>query len=289
MWRRSAPCDASRNWDYGMSESLLEVRELRKTYVKPRMFGTGGAEVVALRGVNVSIARGHTLAVVGESGSGKSTLARCVVQLEPATWGQVWFAGVELTRLPWRQLRSFRSRIQLVLQGASAAINPAFRSWEVVAEPLQILKRGTGAEQKLAALECMRQVGLPLDLAERLPHQLSGGQLQRLVIARALVLQPELLVLDEPFTGLDVSIQAQIANLLLALQRERSLTYLLIGHGLPMVSALADEIAVMQGGRIVERGAAGSVLATPRQGYTQCLVSVAFGGAAARPSAEGSR
>ena len=272
-----------------MDDNLLEVRELCKVYTKPRMFGRATAEVHALRGVGLSIARGHTLAVVGESGSGKSTVARCIVQLEAATSGRVWFAGVELTRLKGRQLRPYRSRMQLVLQGSTTAINPDFSGWEVVAEPLRILRRGTRTDQKSTALECMRQVGLSADLTERLPRHLSGGQLQRLAIARALVVRPDLLVLDEPFIGLDVSIQAQLANLLLALQYERFLTYLLIVHDLPMAGVLADEIAVMKDGQIVESGSAASVLTTPQQEYTQSLVSLVLGGGATGRRVEGSR
>ena len=178
-----------------MDEKLLQVCELAKVYAERRPAGHT-TEVRALREVTLSIARGRTLAVIGESGSGKSTLARCIVQLEVPTSGQVCFAGTDLTRLDRRRLQPFRTRMQLVLQGSSAAINPAFRSWEVVAEPLQIQQRGTTALHKSTALESMQRVGLQADLAERLPHQLSGGQLQRLAIARALVLNPELLVLD---------------------------------------------------------------------------------------------
>jgi len=259
-----------------MDETLLQVCELTKVYADRRPAGRT-TEVRALREVSLAIARGRTLAVIGESGSGKSTLARCIVQLEAPTSGQICFAGTDLTRLDKRRLQPFRTRMQLVLQGSSAAINPGFRGWEVVAEPLRIQKSGSAEEQRSTALQCMQQVGLQADLAERLPHRLSGGQLQRLAIARALVLNPELLVLDEPFTGLDVSIQAQIANLLLALQREGSLTYLLVVHDLMMASALADEIAVMQDGQIVERGIPAGVLMTPQQEYTRSLVTVARG------------
>lgn len=271
-----------------MDETLLQVRDLTKVHAARSLFRRSGVEVRALRGVSLSIARGRTLAVIGESGSGKSTLARCIVRLEASTSGQICFGGTDLTRLNKRQLRPFRPRIQLILQGSSAAINPGFRSWEVVAEPLRIQKRGTTAQQKSTALECMQQVGLSADLAERLPHQLSGGQLQRLAIARALVLNPEFLVLDEPFTGLDVSIQAQIANLLLGLQRQRALTYLLIVHDLAMASNLADEIAILHNGRIVEIAAPADIVRTPRQAYTKTLVAAAFAPAAS-PESDGGR
>lgn len=171
--------------------------------------------------------------------------------------------------------------------GSSAAINPGFHSWEVVAEPLEIQKRGTPAEQKATAVEFMQLVGLSGSLADRLPHQLSGGQLHRLAIARALALEPELLVLDEPFTGLDVSIQAQIANLLLELQRQRSLTYLLIAHDLALASNLADEMAILQNGAIVATAPPADLLKTPRQAYSKVLLAAAFGPAAGAPSADG--
>lgn len=260
-----------------MDDTLLQVRDLTKVYSARSALRRKGVEVHALRGVNLTIARGQTLAVVGESGSGKSTLARCIVRLEAATSGQVCFAGTDLTRLNQRQLRPFRWGMQLILQGPSAATNPGFRSWEVVAEPQRIQRRGTSAQQKSTALECMEQVGLSTDLAGRLPHQLSGGQLQRLAIARALILNPEFLVLDEPFMGLDVSIQAQIANLLLDLQRRRTLTYLLIVHDLAMASNLADEVAILRDGRIVEIAPPAAIINAPRQAYTKALVAAAFG------------
>jgi ABC-type oligopeptide transport system ATPase subunit len=263
-----------------MDETLLWVNDLTKVYKGRRLLRRTSPEVQALRGVNLSIMRGRILAVVGESGSGKSTLARCIVRLEASTSGQVCFAGTDLTSLNKRQLRPFRPRMQLILQGSSAAINPGFRGWEVVAEPLRIQGRETIAQQKSKALECMEQVGLSADLAGRLPHQLSGGQLQRLAIARALVLNPEFLVLDEPFTGLDVSIQAQIANLLLGLQRQGRLTYMLILHDLVMASILADEIAILHDGRIVEIASPADIAMTPIQNHTKALVAAAFGPAA---------
>ena len=269
-----------------MDERLLEVCGLTKVYAGKRT-AYKGAEVHALRGINLSIGRGRTLAVIGESGSGKSTLARCIVQIEAPTSGQVRFAGTDLARLDKRQLQRFRSRMQLVLQGTSAAINPGFHSWEVVAEPLEIQKRGTSAQQKARAVEFMQLVGLSGILADRLPHQLSGGQLQRLAIARALVLEPELLVLDEPFTGLDVSIQAQIANLLLELQTQRFLSYLLIAHDLALASNLADEMAILQNGAIVETAPPADLLKTPRQAYSKALLAAAFGPAASARSADG--
>jgi len=270
-----------------MDEPLLQVRDLTKIYTQHRFLSRKRREIPALRGVSVSVRRGWTLGLVGESGSGKSTLARCVARLENPTSGQIWFGDTDLASLDHAQLKPFRCRIQLLLQDSAAAINPLFLAWEVVAEPLRIQQRGTAGQAKTKALEMMQQVGLPETLAERRPHELSGGQRQRLAIARALVLDPELLVLDEPFVGLDVSVQAQTANLLLALQKERSLTYLLIAHDLALASSLADEIAVIRGGLIIESATPSEIFRTPQQPYTAQLVAAACGPGAGRASAGG--
>jgi oligopeptide transport system ATP-binding protein len=270
-----------------MDEPLLQVQDLTKTYTQHRFLSRQRREVHALRGVSLSIRRGCTLALVGESGSGKSTLARCVARLEDPTTGQIWFGAIDLARLDRAQLRPIRPGIQLLFQDSATAISPCFLAWEVVAEPLRIQQRGTTGQAKAKALEMMLQVGLTETLAERHPHELSGGQRQRLAIARALVLDPELLVLDEPFVGLDVSVQAQIANLLLALQSERSLTYLLIAHDLALASSLADQIAVIRAGIIIESAAPSEILQTPQQPYTAQLVTAASAPAAKRSDTGG--
>jgi len=260
-----------------MHEPLLQVRDLTKTYNQHRFLSRTRREISALLGVSLVLRRGCTLALVGESGSGKSTLARCVARLENPTTGQIWFGDTDLSTLNSAQLKPFRCRIQLLLQDSAAAINPYFLAWEVVSEPLRIQQRGTPEQEQAKALEMMEQVGLPKTLAERHPPELSGGQRQRLAIARALILDPELLVLDEPFNGLDVSVQGQIANLLLAMQRERALSYLLIAHDLALVSSLADEIAVIHKGIIIENATPREIFQTPRQSYTAQLVAAACG------------
>ncbi|HWS96533.1 MAG TPA: ABC transporter ATP-binding protein [Candidatus Methylomirabilis sp.] len=270
-----------------MDEPLLQVRDLTKTYTQHRFLSRKRRVIPALRGVCLSVRRGCTLALVGESGSGKSTLARCVTRLEDPTSGEIWFGDTELASLDHAQLRPFRPKIQLLIQGSGTAISPYLRAWEVVEEPLRIQQRGTAEQAKGKALEMMQQVGLPETLAERRPHEFSGGQRQRLAIARALVLDPELLVLDEPFVGLDVSVQAQIANLLLALQEERSLTYLLIAHDLALASSLADDIAVIHSGIIIESATPSEILQTPRQPYTTQLVAAVCRPGARRSGAGG--
>ena len=267
-----------------MDEPLLQVRDLTKTYAQHRFLSRKRREIPALRRVNLSIRRGCTLALVGESGSGKSTLARCLARLENPTSGQIWFGDTDLTTLDFAHLKPFRCRIQLLLQDSAAAINPHFLAWEVVSEPLRIQQRGTPVQEKSTALAMMEQVGLPKTLAERRQHELSGGQRQRLAIARALVLDPQVLVLDEPFVGLDVSVQAQIANLLLVMQRKRSLTYLLIAHDLALASSFADEIAVIRSGVIIENATPSEILQSPRQPYTAQLVAAACDASVKRAS-----
>ena len=211
--------------------------------------------VRALDGADLEIRQGQTLALVGPSGAGKSTLARCLLRLEEPTSGQIWFDGVDIVALGGNQLRKLRPRMQLVFQDAVRAMNPRFLAADIVAEPLRIQNRGTLSEQRRRVVELMERVGLSKDMADRSPLEMSGGQRQRLAIARALALAPQFIVLDEALSALDRIVQAQIANLLLELQRELHLTYLLIAHDLNLADHLADEIAVMSSGRIVARAA----------------------------------
>jgi ABC-type glutathione transport system ATPase component len=211
--------------------------------------------VEALRAVDLEIKAGSALAVVGVSGSGKSTLARCLACLEEPNSGEIWFDGKNLVRLSQRELAPFRRQIQLIFQEPDASLNPRFTAVEIVSEPLLIAGLGSKRDRRERALTLMDLVGLPANLGSRLPSQLSGGQRRRLVIARALVLEPKLLILDEALTGLDLSTRAQISNLLLKLQERYSLTYLCISHDFSLVTHLADEVVVLDGGRIVEGGA----------------------------------
>jgi peptide/nickel transport system ATP-binding protein len=249
------------------SEPLVRIRGLTKRYPRRR-----GVSVEALAGVDLDIPRGAVLALVGQSGSGKSTLARCLARLEEPTSGRITFEGTDLLALRGRPLREVRERIQLIFQDSAAALDPRLSALEIVSEPLDILRCGDRGGRRERARQLMEMVGLPAAWGGRRPLELSGGQRQRLAIARAFAVQPRLLILDEAFTGLDVSIQAQIANLLQELRGPQGLTYLCISHDLALMSALADEVAIMFEGRIVEQGGAARLFAEPGHPHTRALI-----------------
>lgn len=211
------------------------------------------------------------MALVGESGSGKSTLARCLAGLEEPTGGQIWFDGKNLLTLRGEVFFRMRREIQLVFQDSATALNPRFSAEEIISEPLAI--QGESAKKrKQVATEWMERIGLPGAWLQRRPHEFSGGQRQRLAIARALVMQPRLLILDEALAGLDLSVQAQIVNLLQNLQAWNGLTYLYISHDLGLMGTIADEIAVLHDGQIVERQTTERLFAHPRHTVTQGLL-----------------
>jgi ABC-type glutathione transport system ATPase component len=251
---------------------LLQVNRLGKSY-RRRSAGWGKSVVVAAAtDVGFELSAGQTLALVGRSGSGKSTVARCVTGLEKPDAGQVWVEGTGIAQLNSRELRPLRPRIQLVFQDAATALNPRFTAAEIVEEPLLIEGFGVRAARRARAIGLMEEVGLSPEWADRLAMSFSGGQRQRLAIARALALRPKLLVLDEAFTGLDLSTEAEIANMLLNLQTAHSLAYLLISHDLALVARLADTIAVMADGRIVEQGTAADVMNNAHHPEAQALI-----------------
>ncbi len=251
-------------------QPLLRARGLCRSY--SRRHGSRRRRVRALDGVDLDVESGAAVALVGETGSGKSTLARCLALLERPDAGSIRFLGRDLLALDRRQHLEVRRQIQLIFQDPASAVNPRFTAAEIVAEPLRIQKVGR-AQRRRRALEAMEQVGLLGRWAERRPAELSGGQRQRLAIARALVLEPRLLILDEATSALDLSVQARIVNLLLELKASRALTYVLISHDLQVVAHLAEEIAVLQGGRIVERGPAQAILARPEHPHTRQLLA----------------
>ena len=243
--------------------ALLTATGLVKEY--------GGKRVVD--GVSLSLARGETLGLVGESGSGKSTVARMMLRLVEPTAGSVVFDGSDVLAAGSRELRGLRRRMQMVFQDPFAALNPKMRVRQIVSEPFAIQGGFRQPEVQTRVLELMADVGLEPDVLARYPHEFSGGQRQRINIARALALKPEFIALDEPVSALDVSVGAQVINLLKDLQRKHGLTYLFISHSMPLVRYLCDRVAVMERGRLVEVGDAVAVCEQPREAYTQRLVA----------------
>lgn len=255
---------------------LIEARELRTAFIQRHSLLGTRHSVTALDGVTLSIRAGTTLGVVGESGSGKSTLARAITMLQPADAGEVWFEGAELSRLSASALRRIRPRLQILFQDSATAFNPGFTVAQALEEPLVI---GGGRDKKariMRVTDLLRQVGIPEDAVSRSVLSFSGGQKQRLAIARALAASPKLMVLDETFSGLDLSIRAQIVNLLMDLQGKNDLTYVVISHDLGFVSQFCEEIAVMHGGQIVERGVTSEVLTVPQHQHTKALLRSAL-------------
>ena len=251
------------------STPTLEVRDLVKNF--PVRGGGGRIVVHAVSGVSFDLNSGKTLGLVGESGSGKSTVGRCVLRLLEATSGTVRFEGVDLLGLSNRDLRRYRKRMQIVFQDPYASLDPRMTVAAIIAEPLKIHRIAGDKDAKVK--ELLALVGLNPEHGNRYPHEFSGGQRQRVGIARAIALEPTMLVLDEPVSALDVSIQAGIVNLLEDLQDRLSLTYLIIAHDLSVVRHISDEIAVMYLGKIVEHGPAEQVYEHPQHPYTQALLS----------------
>ena len=255
------------------ADVVLEAKNLVKHY-KQRTggFGLKHTTIKALDDVSIELKQGSTLAVVGESGSGKSTLARCLLQLHPFESGEVLFHGQSLTQLDSAGLRKARKNLQMVFQDPFASLNPRMRVGEIVCEGLVIHGLGNASERLQKVQQMLERVGLNADDVKRYPHQFSGGQRQRIGIARALVLEPEVVVCDEPVSALDVSVQAQILLLLKALQKEMKLSYIFITHDLRVVRHIADDIVVMNKGKIVEQGMVEAIYQSPKQDYTRDLL-----------------
>lgn len=255
-------------------QPLVQIEHLVKRYRAARSQNSR-KEVVALDDVSFAIVPGSTFAFVGASGSGKSTLAFCLACLERPTSGKIWFDARDVTALSEKQLRRVRPEIQLVFQDPALSLNPRMMAEEIIAEPLAVQRRFEPRERRERALLLLERVGLLREMARRRPAEFSGGQRQRLAIARALVLEPKLLIFDEALSALDCSVQAQIANLLLDLQSAFGLTYLFITHDLAMAAHMAREVAVMERGRIVEQGLTKNVLRRPEHPATQLLLAAA--------------
>jgi len=253
-----------------MDDPVLRVDGLRMWFPGRRR---GSPPVRAVDGVSFEIGRGETLGLVGESGCGKSTTGRAVLQLHRPTEGQVWLGGTELTSLDDEQVRRLRPRMQMVFQDSYASLNPRHSVARIIAEPLLVHTDLPRSAVDSRVLELLDLVGLRSSVVSRFAHEFSGGQRQRINIARALALQPELVVCDEPISALDVSIQAQVINLLVDLQHEFGLSYLFIAHDLSMVEHISDRVAVMYLGHVVESADRADIFASPRHPYTQALLS----------------
>jgi peptide/nickel transport system ATP-binding protein len=246
------------------NDLLVEAHRLVKEY---------GAEHRVVDDVSFAIRRGETLGLVGELGSGKSTVARMLLRLVEPTAGEVKYEGRNLLVVSPQELRTLRRRMQVVFQDPYAALNPRMRVGEILAEPFAIHNERPGGGLAARLAEMLRTVGMDGSALGRFPHEFSGGQRQRINIARALALRPQFLVLDEPVSALDVSVGAQVVNLLRQLQREHGLTYLFISHSMPLVRYLCDRVAVMQRGRLLELGDCEQVCNSPKEEYTRSLIA----------------
>ena len=261
-----------------MTEPLITVQDLHKRFVRPRtpvqiMRREKPAAVAALNGVNLAVSRGETLAIVGESGCGKSTLARCLVRLHAPDQGHIVYAGRDIATLDGVARQDFSRRVQMVFQDPYGSLNPRKTIGRQITEPIEVhrLRRGPDVDRRVRELLAM--IGLPPEAACRYPHSFSGGQRQRISIARALALEPECFIADEIVSALDVSVQAQIINLLLDLQRRLTLTIVFVSHDLHLVRYLGQRVAVMYLGRVVEQGSSEQIFSQPLHPYTQALIA----------------
>ena len=249
---------------------LLEVKNLTKHFPAAH-----GQKVHAVNGVSFKLERGETLGIVGESGCGKSSMGRTILKVHEPTSGQIIFDGVDITGLSNRKMFPYRKKMQMIFQDPYASLNPRFTVGEIIEEPMIIHNMGTAHERKVIVQELIETVGLKPDHIRRYPHEFSGGQRQRIGIARTLALRPEFIVCDEPISALDVSIQAQVINLLEKLQREKGFSYLFIAHDLEMVHHISHKIGVMYLGNMVELGSSDDVYKKPLHPYTRALISAA--------------
>lgn len=251
-------------------ENILEVQNLTKH------FKISGKQIVhAVDGVSFTLQKGKTLGLVGESGCGKSTCARTIIRMYDVTDGKILLDGEDITSLKQKELKPLRKKMQMIFQDPYASLNPRFTVGEIIEEPMIIHNMGTAHERKVIVQELIETVGLKPDHIRRYPHEFSGGQRQRIGIARTLALRPEFIVCDEPISALDVSIQAQVINLLEKLQREKGFSYLFIAHDLEMVHHISHKIGVMYLGNMVELGSSDDVYKKPLHPYTRALISAA--------------
>ena len=257
-----------------MLQSLVDIKELKKIYSSGGgLFNDKSRNVHAVDNVDLEIYKGETLGLVGESGCGKSTLARLIIRLEKPDAGHIYYKGNNINSFSAAELKSYRSNVQMIFQDPYSSLNPRKSAFSIILEPLTIRKIGDKNERDEMVMQLMAKVGLSKEQANRYPHEFSGGQRQRIGIARALVLKPELIIADEPVSALDVSIQAQILNLLKELKNDFGLTYLFISHDLNVIRNMSDRVAVMYLGKIVELAANIDLYSTPLHPYTRMLLS----------------
>ena len=257
-----------------MNDSILKIKDLKMHFpVKGGVLSKQVAAVKAVDGVSLDIAQGETLGLVGESGCGKSTLGKSIVRLTKPTAGSIHFQGLDITKLSQSQLRPIRKNLQMVFQDPAESLNSRMSVGQIIAEPLEVQRIGTRATRKETVEKLLERVGMPKSASQRFSFEFSGGQRQRIGIARALALNPELIVLDEPVSALDVSVQSQVLNLLLELQEEMNLAYLFIAHDLAVVKHISDRVAVMYLGKIVEIADADAIYKRPYHAYTKALIS----------------
>ncbi|MBF0678741.1 MAG: ATP-binding cassette domain-containing protein [Devosia sp.] len=256
-----------------IEQPLLSLRNVTKHFALPAGPFASKPILRAVDGVDLDLMKGETLGLVGESGCGKSTLARTVIRLHEPTSGEILFKGQDVAKAPESQLSAFRRQVQMIFQDPYASLNPRMSVGELIAEPLEIARIGSPADRRKKVADLIDRVGLPSDSAARFAHEFSGGQRQRIGIARAIALEPDLVICDEPISALDVSVQAQVVNMIEDLQAELGLTYLFITHDLSMVRHISDRIGVMYLGKIVELAASSELYHRPSHPYTQALLS----------------
>jgi microcin C transport system ATP-binding protein len=260
-----------------VGKELLEISDLQCHFpIKAGFFKRTVGKIKAVDGVNLSIRKGSTFGIVGESGSGKSTLGMCILRLTDCQ-GKIMYEGRDLAAQSGASLRPLRKELQVVFQDPFSSLSPRLTIEQIISEGLKVHNIGRDkSDRKKLVFEALQEVGLDEDMANRFPHEFSGGQRQRIAIARAIALKPSFLVLDEPTSALDMTIQAQIIKLLKGLQQRYNMTYLFVSHDLRVIRAMADEVAVMQNGKIVESGPATEIFENPQHSYTKTLFSAAF-------------
>jgi len=257
-----------------LAEPLLSTRGLKKYFnLKGSLFSKSRVQVLAVDGINLNVQKGETLGLVGESGCGKTTAAKVIIRVYEPTAGEVIFQGKNIFGLSAVEMRQLRKKIQLVYQDPYSSLNPRMKIGQMIAEPIKVYKLASGHEVKDRVASILKKVGLPSDSMTRYPHEFSGGQRQRIGIARSLILNPDLIILDEPVSALDVSIQAQVINLLKDLQREFNLSYILIAHDLSLVKHTCDRVDVMYLGKIMEEAPNKDLYESPKHPYTNALIA----------------